>query len=167
MKEITPARLRAFIRDIAKPGGEYGCWAWIGARNSSGYASYSGAPTHRVAYEWMVGAIPDGMELDHTCRNRACVNPHHLEPVSRSENIRRSRELGPREFRPYCRRGHALVRGNARLWSKGKGKPEQIYCYCCHDGERRESRPPRRLGDASRFTRVRERVVFEIEEKSA
>jgi hypothetical protein len=44
---------------------------------------------HRVAYEQFVGTVPDGLELDHLCENKACVNPGHLEPVTRSENVRR------------------------------------------------------------------------------
>jgi hypothetical protein len=153
--EMTPSRLRAFIRDIRKPAGEFGCWEWIGARNGNGYGSSCGSdPAHRVAYSWLVGPIPEGQELDHTCRNRACVNPHHLEPVSRSENRKRICEYGPREFRPYCKRGHALVRGNARRWSDGRDRPERIYCRICHDGENRkmvrEGMPTRGL---ARFAR--------------
>lgn len=136
MIAITPARLRVFLRSIEKPEGEYGCWVWRGAVNGDGYASSGGPmPAHRMAYTWMVGPIPGDMELDHLCRNRRCVNPHHLEPVTKTENIRRIREFGPREFRPYCRNGHPLVRGNARVWSDGKGRKAQVRCYACHDGE--------------------------------
>lgn len=88
---------------------------------------------HRVSYEWMVGPIPKGHELDHLCRVRRCVNPHHLEPVTCSENKRRVRRFGPWELRRYCRRGHALVGGNRRVWSDGGGKRE-VRCYACHDG---------------------------------
>jgi hypothetical protein len=153
-KDITPARLRAFFRDIQKPAGEFGCWEWVGAKNGDGYASGGGNnPAYRMAYEWMVGPIPAGMELDHLCRNRICVNPHHLEPVTRAENQKRKREHGPREFRPYCRAGHPLVRGNARLWSGGPERGYRIYCRLCHDGERKEVRRGRAIGDARRFTR--------------
>lgn len=137
--DITPARLRAFLRNIEKPAGEDACWMWRGATNGDGYASGNGEagrggiPVHRIAYQWLVGAIPDGQQLDHLCRNRACVNPHHLEPVSRGENTRRIRRYGPWELRRYCRNGHALVGANRRAWSNGKGQIE-IRCYRCHDG---------------------------------
>lgn len=91
-------------------------------------------PAYRIAYEWMVGPIPEGMQLDHLCRRKDCVNPHHLEPVTRAENQRRVRVAGP--FKPvsYCRNGHALAAENARRWSNGKGKIE-TRCYICHEGK--------------------------------
>lgn len=72
------------------------CWEWQMARNSSGYGSYmvetrTAMLAHRYAYEQMVGPIPEGLEIDHLCRNRGCVRPDHLEPVTHSENMRRAR----------------------------------------------------------------------------
>lgn len=71
------------------------CWVWQGSVNKvTGYGGvtvnyrYKGA--HRAVYEGLVGAVPKGYELDHLCRNRLCVNPLHLEPVTRKENVRRS-----------------------------------------------------------------------------
>ncbi len=74
-----------------------GCWMWIGARQISGYGqigsgSRVGRPmlvAHRVAYELLVGPISEGLEIDHLCRNKPCVNPAHLEPVTHEENIQR------------------------------------------------------------------------------
>jgi hypothetical protein len=67
-----------------------GCWVWQGAL-SSGYGSMRAdgrtRPAHRVFYERHLGAIPKGLDLDHLCRNKACVNPAHLEPVTRRENV--------------------------------------------------------------------------------
>lgn len=70
------------------------CWEWLGARNSDGYpVLWDGARltyAYRIAYEMIVGKVPEGMELDHLCSNRWCVNPGHLEPVSHLVNVRRA-----------------------------------------------------------------------------
>lgn len=68
-----------------------GCWEWTGGQ-VSGYGNFwLGGRTwiraHRYAYEFCVGEIPNGLQLDHLCRNRVCVNPDHLEPVTQRENI--------------------------------------------------------------------------------
>jgi len=80
--------------------GEDGCWFWLGSLNALGYGQFfsgkyssSGyaipARSHRLAYELLIGPIPEGQLLDHLCRNPSCVNPAHLEPVSPAVNVRR------------------------------------------------------------------------------
>lgn len=84
-----------------------GCWEWQRARLPRGYGRmYINGRlgyTHRIAYELLVGPIPAGHQLDHLCRNTACCNPAHLEPVTPRENTRR----GLRGELPMsCKRGH-------------------------------------------------------------
>ena len=107
-----------------------GCWEWLAGKDPSGYGSvrWEGRTrgAHRVAYEVLVGPVPDGLELDHLCRNRACINPAHLEPVTRRENVRRG--FGPAGIcarRTHCPRGHAYDQPNTLLY---RGKR---YCRAC------------------------------------
>jgi hypothetical protein len=74
-----------------------GCWQWIGATDSKGYGRFGRggraggvAIVHRWTYEQFVGPIPTGLTIDHLCRNTSCVNPDHMEPVTRAENVRRA-----------------------------------------------------------------------------
>lgn len=70
-----------------------GCWIWLGDLSEQGYPhmSWHGKTSnaHRVVYEHYKGKIPAGLQLDHLCRMRCCVNPEHLEPVTGKENVRR------------------------------------------------------------------------------
>ena len=82
----------------------YVCWLWTGCINSDGYAKFGiggrdgkMVSAHRWAYEHYVGPIPSGLQIDHLCRVRHCVNPMHLEPVTASENVRRSFQARARE----------------------------------------------------------------------
>lgn len=76
---------------------ENGCWVWTGPLSAGGYAIWHRrgrwASAHRAFYEIYVSSIPEGLVIDHLCRNRACVNPDHLEPVTHDKNVRRG-ELG-------------------------------------------------------------------------
>ncbi len=92
-----------------------GCWLWTGATagrpgEEYGRCRWTGGvarPAHRIAYELAGGTIPEGLALDHLCRNRLCVRPDHLEPVSYRENMLRGESPAAIAHRAgRCRRGH-------------------------------------------------------------
>jgi hypothetical protein len=87
------------------------CWAWGASHSSTGYGSFRIAGktynAHRLSYEIYRGDIKPGLQLDHTCRNRSCVNPNHLEPVSHGENIRRGSAT-----KNICQHGVGVTRCN-------------------------------------------------------
>lgn len=97
-----------------------GCWLWVGAINSGGYGHITvankTASAHRVSYRAFKCDVPDGMDLDHLCRIRCCVNPDHLEPVTRSINCRRglTSQAGAAKQRAktHCPRGHEYTPDN-------------------------------------------------------
>lgn len=76
-----------------------GCWNWTGAKKQGGYGrvriNQIAYGSHRAVWEMFVGPIPDGLLLDHLCRNPSCVNPDHLEPVTVRENLRRGNHYSP------------------------------------------------------------------------
>lgn len=90
------------------------CWEWTGQLNNSGYgiapAGGKGGRSqgaHRAVWRLLVGEIPDGLQYDHLCRNKKCVNPDHGEIVAASENSRRSYNMAGRHARQEtCPKGH-------------------------------------------------------------
>lgn len=94
-----------------------GCWEWAGSRNwGYGQVNIGRQPmrAHRVVYEMLVGPIPDGLHLDHLCRNRACVRSNHLEPVTQAENNRRAGAA-----KTHCRQGHEYTEDNTAYTTIG------------------------------------------------
>jgi len=94
---------------------------------------------HREIYELFVGPIPDGLDIDHLCGNKGCINPEHLEPVTRSENVRRAIKRigqwgGKQPFNRDCPRGHPLVPLNR------VGKTYQQCRYCMYVRNARNQR---------------------------
>lgn len=129
------------------PVTESGCWLWTASCDGKGYGQLSntvGATpqhlrAHRVAYEIHKGLIPDGMTLDHLCRVRSCVNPDHLEPVTRKENILRG--VAPSALnavKTHCPHGHPYNKVNTYITTVG-GKD----CRAC--GRLAWEKPNRRL----------------------
>lgn len=114
-----------------------GCWEWQGTVNSNGYGSIGHLgkrmSTHRLSYELHVGPIPEGLVIDHLCRNRACCNPAHLEPVTQGENTRR----GEPAQRTHCPQGHAYDGDNVRIYIDPSGYRHRGCKTCKRDWERR------------------------------
>lgn len=107
------------------------CWIWTASLDRHGYGQFklSGKMlrAHRVAYELMVGVIPDGLVIDHLCRNRACVRPDHLEPVAPIENVRR----GERANLTHCRNGHPYDEVNTYVGKQYRTGTIQRDCRIC------------------------------------
>jgi len=102
-----------------------GCWEWVGSQTSDGYGqwrAFGEHVAHRAVYRLLRGAIPEGLTLDHLCRNTGCVNPDHLEPVTIRENLLRGEGACAKNARKtHCLRGHPFNTDNTYL-RKGGGR---------------------------------------------
>ncbi len=116
----TEERLLAKIKKL--PGG---CWQWVGAIGTHGYGRFRAdgktQQAHRVSYTVHKGPIPAGLDLDHLCRNRGCVNPDHLEPVTRRENLLRGETFtAANAAKTHCPQGHPYDEENTMIDSGGR-----------------------------------------------
>ena len=126
------------------------CWLWTAGLFANGYGAFrSGTKhvkVHRYAYEFCVGPIPEGLDLDHLCHNedqscaggptclhRSCVHPGHLEPATRSENCRRGNTGLNHSSKTECPQGHPYDEQNTAIYNGHR------YCKTCQR-ERRRSR---------------------------
>lgn len=116
-----------------------GCWSWTGHLNPTGYgvASMAGGKTalaHRTVYEMVKGEIPGDLTVDHLCRNKSCVNPSHMEIVTRGENTRRAMAA-----KTTCANGHLLEGANIRLLPTPSGGKRRR-CKLCESQRSRSRR---------------------------
>lgn len=134
MAEALPLKVRLMRRVVVS---ETGCWLWTGALLPNGYGyMWRGTDSkrndypHRISYELHVGPIPEGLHIDHLCRNRACCNPQHLEPVTCLENVRRGQG---NNAKTHCAEGHPYDEVNTKLTRGGRR-----HCRICVRARKRE-----------------------------
>jgi len=106
------------------------CWTWGASTNTDGYGIFKidgvVKRAHKVSYEFFIGFVPDGLEIDHLCRNRSCVNPLHLEPVIHYENTKRGDAGVNSRAKTHCPTGHPYRGENLRVGPNG-----HRYCRRC------------------------------------
>lgn len=127
-----------------------GCWLWGAGLSPEGYGRLSESGTrkalyaHRYSYELHKGPIPEGLELDHLCRVRSCVNPDHLEPVTRKTNMLRGLGNGNKE-KTHCPKGHLYSGQNLIISTRGNGKTFRR-CRTCLNKQNAEYMREKRRG---------------------
>ncbi len=153
-----------FWAKVDKRGPE-GCWDWTASTAGGGYGSFAvggrrKTPAHRYAYEAAHGPIPEGLHLDHLCRNRRCVNPAHLEPVTQQENIRRGEGGKYWAAKTHCPAGHPYAGANLLMSTNERGGPVRR-CRTCHYARaaRYDARSKDRKRELQRIRRTKARAV--------
>jgi hypothetical protein len=128
------------------PGGD--CWEWQGSLDAYGYGRFGHGKrwgttaAHRISYFVLVGAIPRGLQIDHLCRVRHCVNPVHLEPVTSQVNTLRGNSVqAANAAKTHCEHGHEFTVNNT-YWSRGRWRK----CRTCHRIQNRTRRARAAIG---------------------
>jgi hypothetical protein len=127
---VTGKRNRPLIdRLMERVDAEGDCWVWTKRISPNGYGLFTAGTqgrvgqyahmAHRQVWAELVGPIPEAMQLDHLCRNRACVNPDHMEPVTRAENMRRSAAVAVKRQKTECAQGHQYTPENTFVDKNG------------------------------------------------
>lgn len=138
MRQVLEPEVRFWRHVMPEPNS--GCWLWMASLDGRGYGQINrgdGRPirAHRLSYEMHKGPIPDGMDLDHKCRVRCCVNPDHLEPVTRQVNILRGESHVARQSRQtHCKNGHEYIAENTVRYRNKR------QCRTCSNALRRQRR---------------------------
>ena len=150
---MLPAKFLQRIMPIP----ESGCWAWMGGRMKNGYGVFSlqlrkTILAHRFAYEALRGPIPHGLQLDHLCRVRCCVNPDHLECVTRRENILRGVSPAAHNARQtHCALGHPLSNDNL---IRDDGHRRCLTCRMAYEHKRNLRRYTPKIGRIHRAVKT-------------
>jgi len=126
-----------FYANVERSADETACWIWTGSTNYRYGHLWDGRAkklrkAHRVSYEIHIGPIPNGLVIDHLCRNILCVNPAHLEAVTIRENTLRG--VGPTSInarKTHCNHGHEFTEQNTYRTAKGR------YCVACQRNSHR------------------------------
>lgn len=139
-RRTAPRRdpVERFWSKVDRSGSPDACWPWL-AFADKGWGKFRVAPgrmvgAYRFSWELVNGPVPAGLEIDHLCFNRACVNPAHLEPVTSAENKRRMNAI--RERRTHCRRGHEYT-GHATFYASTPTRRGGWRCRPCASIQRR------------------------------
>lgn len=111
------------------------CWLYAKTTTPNGYGTTNNQFVHRIMYENFVGKIPKNLQIDHLCEVKLCINPEHLEPVTRLENMRRYRA----KFGGKCNKGHEMTGNNLQVYIY-KGKEQKRCRQCANDYQRAQKR---------------------------
>lgn len=110
------------------------CWVWTGELTGSGYGRVrikgKNFSAHRYVFELLIKPVPEGLQIDHLCRNRTCVNPRHLEPVTGSENVKRAWAVRIKD-KLNCPKGHPYSGDNLYILTDRKNGQTWRNCKMC------------------------------------